>query len=182
LAILDNTGIPMVGGVDALVVLLAIGRPSQAYWGAAAATIGSLIGGLILFLIARKGGEEYLHRYTSRGRGGRLRRWFQEYGLVTVFVPALVPIPLPMKIFVIASGALEVRPLAFLLVLAAARIPRYVMFAWLGTKFGPDTWPYLRDHIWQLVLFSIGLFLVLYLTIRVMHRRIVTKSQITGSD
>jgi membrane protein YqaA with SNARE-associated domain len=171
LAIIDNTGVPMIGGVDFLVVLMAVLRPSQVYASVAAAIAGSLIGGMILFLIARKGGEEYLHRYTSHGRGKRLRAWFMEYGLITVFVPALVPIPLPLKVFILSAGALEVPPLRFLLVFTAARIPRYLLFAWLGIRLGNETWPYLRDHIWQLLLFSAVLFAVLYLAIRFWHAR-----------
>jgi len=161
----------MISGVDAFVVLVAIVNPSQAYWTAAAAVAGSLIGSMILFLIARKGGEEYLHRYTSHGRGARLRAWFLEYGLLTVFVPALVPIPLPLKIFILSAGALEVPPLRFFLIFAVARVPRYLLFAWLGTRLGPQTWPYLRGHIPALLLFSAGLFIVLYLGIRFWHGR-----------
>ena len=41
----------MIGGVDAFVVLIAIANPSQAYWSAAMAIGGSLIGAMILFLI-----------------------------------------------------------------------------------------------------------------------------------
>jgi len=161
----------MIGGVDAFVVLIAIADPSQAYFSAAAAIAGSLVGGMILFLIARKGGEEYLHRYTSHGRGARLRAWFLEYGLLTVFVPALVPIPMPLKIFILSAGALEVPPLRFFIIFALARIPRYILFAWLGTRLGSQTWPYLRGHIAGLLLFSAGLFVVLYLGIRFWHAR-----------
>jgi len=160
----------MIGGVDALVVLLAVANRSQAYGAVAAAVAGSLIGGMILFLIARKGGEEYLHRYTSQGRGARLRAWFMEYGLLTVFIPALVPIPLPLKIFILSAGALEVPPARFLIVFLAGRIPRYVLFAWLGMHLGAETWPYLRSHVWQLVLLSAGLFVVLYFGIRFQHQ------------
>jgi membrane protein YqaA with SNARE-associated domain len=177
-AIIDNIGVPMIGGVDAFVVLVAVADPSQAYWSAAAAVAGSLIGGMTLFLIARKGGEEYLHRYTSHGRGARLRAWFQEYGLLTVFVPALVPIPMPLKIFILSAGALEVPPLRFFIVYALARIPRYILFAWLGTRFGSQTWPYLRGHIAGLALFSAGLFIVLYLAIKfwdARHPRVAPK-------
>jgi uncharacterized membrane protein YdjX (TVP38/TMEM64 family) len=124
---------------------------------------------MILFLIARKGGEEYLHRYTSHGRGARLRAWFLEYGLLTVFVPALVPIPMPLKIFILSAGALEVPPLRFFIIFALARIPRYILFAWLGTRLGTQTWPYLRGHIPGLALLSAGLFIVLYLGIRFWH-------------
>jgi membrane protein YqaA with SNARE-associated domain len=169
LAIVDNIGVPMIGGVDAFVVLIAIADPSQAYWSAATAAAGSLIGGMVLFLIARKGGEEYLHRYTSLGRGARLRAWFLEYGLLTVFVPALVPIPLPLKIFILSAGALEVPLVRFFIILAVARIPRYYLFAWLGTRLGSQTWPYLRGHIPGLLLFSAGLFIVLYLGIKFWH-------------
>jgi uncharacterized membrane protein YdjX (TVP38/TMEM64 family) len=158
----------MVGGVDALIVLVAVLDPSEAYWAAAAAIIGSVAGSLILFVIARRGGEAYLLRYTSSGRGQRLRAWFLEYGLLTVFVPAVVPvIPLPLKIFILSAGAMGVRPLTFGLVLAGARIPRYLFLAWLGTKLGKDTLPYLRHHIWELVGLAVVLFVVLYFTVRV---------------
>jgi membrane protein YqaA with SNARE-associated domain len=176
LAIIDNTGVPMVGGVDVLVVLVAVLRPAQVYASVAAAIAGSLIGGMILFLIARKGGEEYLHRYTSQGRGKRLRAWFMEYGLITVFVAALSPIPLPLKIFILSAGALEVPPLRFLLVFAAARIPRYLLFAWLGLRLGTETGPYLREHLWQLLLISTALFAALYLAIRLWHARRVRRA------
>ena len=99
----------------------------------------------MLFLIARKGGEEYHRRHTSSARGAKLRAWFHEYGLLTVFVPAFVPvIPLPLKIFIISAGALEESPVTFSIVLLAARIPRYMFLAWLGSRLGADTIPYLR--------------------------------------
>jgi membrane protein YqaA with SNARE-associated domain len=177
LAIADSTGVPMVGGVDALIVLVAIMNQSQAYLAAASAILGSLVGSLILFLIARKGGEEYHRRHTSSARGSKLRAWFHEYGLLTVFVPAIVPIiPLPLKIFIISAGALEESPVTFSLVLLAARIPRYLFLAWLGLRLGNDTIPFLRQHIWELILLASALFVALYLLVRIVHDRRVSKS------
>ena len=69
LAVLDSGGIPIVGGVDALVVAVAAIDHSQAYWAAAAAIAGSVGGSLFLFFLARKGGEVYLHRHTLSSRG-----------------------------------------------------------------------------------------------------------------
>lgn len=161
----------MVGGVDAVVVLIAVLDHEQAYWAAVAAVAGSLIGSLIPFYIARKGGERYLQRYTMSGRGAKFRAWFMEYGLLTVFVPAVVPvIPLPLKVFILSAGAMEVSPITFTLVLAAARIPRYMFLAWMGTKLGKDTGPYLRDHLWVFVGFAVGLFALLYLAIALTRR------------
>jgi membrane protein YqaA with SNARE-associated domain len=178
LGLLDSTGIPMVGGVDLYIVLVAMVDRSQGYLAAVAAIAGSLIGSLLLFLIARKGGEEYHRRHTSGPRGAKLRAWFHEYGLVTVFVPAFVPvIPLPLKIFIISAGALEESPVTFSIVLLAARIPRYMFLAWLGSRLGAATIPYLRQHIWGLVLFAAALFVLLYLGVRIAHSYRVNKSK-----
>lgn len=171
LAIIDSAGIPMIGGVDALIVLVSVWDPRQGYEAAVAGIAGSIIGNLILFLLARKGGEQYLHRYTSDGRGQRFRAWFVKYGLLTIFVPALVIVPLPLKLFVLSAGALDGNVVKFVVVMLAARIPRYFFLAWLGTRLGKDTLPYLRHHAWQLLLFGVVLFVVLYFAIRWEHRR-----------
>jgi membrane protein YqaA with SNARE-associated domain len=172
LAILDSGGLPMVGGVDALVVAVAALDHSQAYWAAAAAIAGSLLGSLFLFYVARKGGEAYLHRHTLSRRGKQFRAWFLEYGLLTVFVPAFVPvIPLPVKIFILSAGALGVSPAKFTMVLVAARTSRYFFLAWLGTRFGKDTLPYLRQHLWELIVLAATLFVILYYGIRWLHHR-----------
>jgi membrane protein YqaA with SNARE-associated domain len=161
----------MIAGVDTLVVLISAWNPVQGYLAALAGTAGSLAGNLLLFFIARKGGEPYLERYTSSGRGARLRAWFAEYGLLTIFVPAFVMVPMPLKIFVLSAGAMGVTPLRFVTVMLAARIPRYLFLAWLGTRLGKDTIPYLRHHAWEFFLFAVALFAVLYFAVRYMDRR-----------
>ena len=173
----------MIGGVDAVIVLIAMASRSQAYLAAACAILGSLTGSLILFMIARKGGEEYHRHHTSSTRGSRFRAWFHEYGLLTVFVPAFVPvIPLPLKIFIISAGALEESTWTFSIVLLSARIPRYFFLAWLGTRLGADTLPYLRQHIWGLVLLASALFVALYFGVRIVHDRRMAKVQPTGPE
>lgn len=171
LAVLDSAGVPIPGGVDALLIFVAVVNHSVAYSSAVAAVVGSVIGSLVLFFIARKGGEHYLHRYTSSGKGARLKAWFLEYGMLTVFVPACVPIPMPLKVFILSAGALGVNPLTFALVITAARIPRYFFLAWLGTNLGDQTLPYLKSHLGALVVFSLVLFGLLYLLIKMIDRK-----------
>ena len=161
----------MIAGVDALVVLIASLHREQGYLAAATATAGSMVGNLLLFFIGRKGGEAYLARYTASGRGARLRAWFAEYGLLTIFVPAFVVVPLPLKVFVLSAGAMGVGPLRFALVLLVSRLPRYFFLAWLGTRLGRDTIPYLQHHVWQLLLFAVLLFAALYFLIKFEHGR-----------
>ena len=106
---------------------------------------GSLIGSSILFAIARKGGDLMLSRQLATPRGARMHRWFERYGLITVFVPALSPLPLPMKVPVFCAGALKVRWSYFLGVVFAARLPRYFALAFFGARYGAQTLLYLRD-------------------------------------
>jgi membrane protein YqaA with SNARE-associated domain len=144
-------GIPLVGGVDALLITVSVVNSSQAYLAAICAIIGSLAGSAVLFGIARKGGEALLSKHTSGRHGARLRRWFESYGLVTVFIPALSPIPMPMKVPVFCAGALEVRWSFFLAVVFAARTLRYLALAYLAIRFGSGTLPFLASH-WEVIL------------------------------
>jgi membrane protein YqaA with SNARE-associated domain len=146
LAVLDSAGLPVVGGVDALLITFASMHPSHAYAGAVCAVVGSVAGSVALFYIARKGGEAFLAKHISRGLGARLHRWFYRYGLVTVFIPALSPIPLPMKIPVFCAGALQVRVSYFAAVVLAARVIRYFALAYFGAKYGQQTFAYITSH------------------------------------
>lgn len=171
LAILDGAGLPVPGGVDILVVFLATKSPESPYTLAAFAVAGSVLGNLILFSIARKGGQVYLDKRTSSGRAARFRQWFHHYGLLTVFISALVPLPvMPMKAFVLCAGALGSSILAFVGVFLLARVIRYCALAYLGSQMGDQAMVYLKHNVWNLVALAAGLFVVLYLMIKVVDR------------
>jgi membrane protein YqaA with SNARE-associated domain len=169
--LIDGAGLPNPSGPDILLLLFATAVPSQAMLGAACVTAGSLLGSFFLYSIARKGGEAYLERHTMSPRGRKLREWFQHYGLVTVFVPGLVPIPMPLKLFVICAGGFSIHRGAFLATLAAARIPRYFALAWLGAQLGENSLQWLKDHKWQFLGFATALFAALFLLIRIVDHR-----------
>jgi len=169
---IDGAGLPNPGGPDYLVLFLAWTSPETAWLSAALATAGALAGSFVLFWIARKGGEKYLEAKASGPRAMKFRGWFQRYGLITVFIPALVPvIPLPMKVFVICAGALGVRPAAFLAVMAAGKIPRFFFFAWLGKSLGEHSTQWLKDHRWHFLAAALGLAVLLCLLVKLADRR-----------
>jgi membrane protein YqaA with SNARE-associated domain len=171
LAILDGAGLTIPGGVDVLVVFLATKYPDSVLLLATFAVTGSLLGNLILFSIARKGGQLYIDKRTASGAGARFRKWFHHYGLLTVFIAALVPLPImPMKIFVLCSGALGSSILAFSAVFFVARVLRYWGLAYLGSQMGDKAMLYLRQNVWYLVAFAVALFVVLYLLVKVFDR------------
>src|SRR5579863_3488460 len=94
LATIESAGIPNPGGTDALLLVLAIARPQEAMLCAALAAAGSLIGSVIFYEITRRGGEKFLAKYGTGGNTQKFREWFGRYGLITVFIPALLPIPI----------------------------------------------------------------------------------------
>jgi membrane protein DedA with SNARE-associated domain len=168
-AVIENAGPPTPGGTDFFLLFLAAARPSDAMLCAALTTLGSLIGSAIFFEIVRRGGEKLLVRYTSSGRGARFRDWSRRYGLVTVFVSALVPLPgLPFKAIVACAGAMGVSRSRFMLVLAPARVLRYLALAYLGQQLGEkDSEAWLKSHFWLLL----GLVTLLGLALWALIRR-----------
>jgi membrane protein YqaA with SNARE-associated domain len=170
-ALLDGAGVPVPGGVDVLIVYLANRMPEQLLWLTFVAVLGSVTGNLFLYSIARRGGQLFLDKRASSGRAKKFRRWFDRYGLATVFVSALVPLPImPMKIFVFCAGALGSDPLRFVLVFVSARIPRYLGLALMGRAMGEDALGYLRENVWYLAGFAALLLLVLMALVRLAER------------
>jgi membrane protein YqaA with SNARE-associated domain len=170
LSVLDSAGIPIVGGVDALLVAVAVNKPAEAYFAALLAVIGSLAGSLILFFIARKGGEVLLMRHITGNTGARLHLWFQRWGLATVFIPAVSPIPMPLKIPVFCAGALQVRLTYFVVVVVAARTIRYFAFAYLAVHYGNDAFQYLKTHRGQMAAGALALAAALTIGMRLFQK------------
>ncbi|MFB3825628.1 MAG: YqaA family protein [Bryobacteraceae bacterium] len=170
LAVIDSAGIPVSVGMDALLIVLGAKAPQAAWIGAGMAVAGSMIGNLILFLAARKGGSRFVKRKEA-GSPGRFRHWFNRYGLVTVFIPAMVPIPLPLKVFVITAGMLRTRIASFFVVVLAARVIRYFGEAWLGVKLGQESVHFLKDHVWTLTGGAALMFAAIYMLLRFNDRR-----------
>jgi len=171
LSILDSAGVPVAGVFDALLILIAVERPGVAWLCAGLAVAGSTIGNFVLFWTARRGGQRFMEKAAPEGRAAKFRQWFSRYGLVTVFVPALVPIPMPLKLFVISAGVLGTVPAEFIGVILAARILRYFGEVWLGVTLGKESPAFLKTHAWNFAAGAILLFAILYLFIRIRGRR-----------
>ncbi len=166
LSILDSSGVPVAGVFDALLILIAVEQPSVAWLCAGMAVAGSTVGNVILFWMARKGGQGFMNRAAPEGRAAKFRHWFRRYGMVTVLVPALVPIPMPLKLFVISAGVTGTALGEFVAVVLIARVLRYFGEAWLGITLGRESTRFLTTHAWDFVAGAVALFLVLYGFIR----------------
>jgi membrane protein DedA with SNARE-associated domain len=159
----DSLGIPLPAVIDFYLLGVTIKTPEMGYLAAAMAVIGSASGNYLLFHAARYGGNRFLKPEAPDSRREKFRLWFARYGLLTVFIPAVVPfLPLPLKFFVVSAGCMKTRTSHFVAVVVAARLARYFGMVWLAVKLGQDAHGFLTHNAWNMaaVLLAIGLALV----------------------
>ncbi len=155
---------------DLLLIQLAMQRPARMPLYALMATSGSVLGCVLLYFIARKGGEALFHRKAGK-HAHAIRHWVEQNGFVGMLIAALLPPPTPFKIFVFAAGVFEVPLLSYTTAITIARLFRYFGIGYLAIRYGADALPYLMHHKLQVTVFVISLVIVSYVLSRLLLRR-----------
>jgi membrane protein YqaA with SNARE-associated domain len=155
---------------DLLLIQLSINAPSRMPLYAAAATIGSVLGCVLLYYIARKGGEAFFEK-NAGVHGATARHWVEQNGFVGMLVAALLPPPTPFKVFVFAAGVFEVPVGSFTLAILIARVLRYFTVGYLAMRFGHYALPYLAEHKLQVAMVVLVFVVVSYLLSRLILRK-----------
>jgi membrane protein YqaA with SNARE-associated domain len=131
---------------DYLVVGRCFKQPSAAFYFPLFAAIGSVIGCLALYTIMRRGGQALLRRRFKRENIERAERAYARYGFLAIAIPALLPPPMPFKIFVATAGTLEYPRWKFLLTVMLARSFRYYVEGILAVYYGRRVLLFLKDN------------------------------------
>src|SRR5437763_13348244 len=120
IVIIDQSFVPIPGGIDMLLILLTAGRPQLwwLYWSMALA--GALLGAYITYMISKKGGKEALKKKLPRRHIEKVEKGFAKGGFVGLFVAGLLPPPLPMVPVVVGAGALQYPTRKFLLAVGSS--------------------------------------------------------------
>jgi len=136
-SVVDSSPIPLpLPGSTDLLLLWQVAHRGDPWLLTPCAIAGSIVGGYTTWLTGRRGGEAALQHYVPARLLGRVVRWVQHHSTLAVFIPALLPPPIPLLPFALASGALGVSRNRFLAVFGAARSLRYSFVAWLGVAYG----------------------------------------------
>ena len=131
---------------DYLVVGRCFKYPSAAFYFPLFAAIGSVIGCLLLYTIMRRGGQALLRRRFKRENIERVERAYARYGFLAIAIPALLPPPMPFKIFVATAGTLEYPRWKFLVTVMIARSVRYYVEGILAVFYGRRVLLFMRDN------------------------------------
>lgn len=131
---------------DYLVVGRCFRQPHAVFYFPLFAAIGSVIGCNILYSIVRHGGQAVLRKRFPIASIKRVERAYERFGFFAIAIPAILPPPLPFKIFVATAGALEYPRWKFLLTVMIARSLRYYVEGILAVFYGRRVLLFLRDN------------------------------------
>ena len=153
---------------DYLVVGRCFRQPSAVYYFPLFAAIGSVIGCNLLYTIVRRGGQAVLRRKFPIASIKRVERAYERFGFFAIAIPAVLPPPLPFKIFVATAGALEYPRWKFLLTVMIARSFRYYVEGILAVFYGRRVLIFLRDNglvivsiVATLALIALGVYILI---------------------
>jgi membrane protein YqaA with SNARE-associated domain len=110
------------------------------------ATLGSVAGCYVIYALAEKGGEAFLQKRLKQSHTSRVLGLYQKHGLLALMIPALLPPPAPFKLFVLAAGVANVRPVPFVVAIAVARGARYLALGWLAITYGDTALDLMRTR------------------------------------
>ena len=135
LAILDSSSIPMP--IDPLVIGYVAQDHARCLIYCLMAALGSAIGSMVPYYVGRAGGELFLLKRINRARYEKLRDRFEKQEFLAIMVPAMMPPPMPVKLFELAAGVFEMRPLTYFLAIFAGKFVRFLLWALIVVFFGP---------------------------------------------
>ena len=143
---LDSSLLSLPEVNDYLVVARCFTHPRAVFFFPLFAAIGSVIGCLLLYTILRRGGQAVLHRRFRVEHVQKVERAYARFGILALAVPALLPPPMPFKIFVATAGALQFPRRRFLLTILIARSLRYYTEGTLAVFYGERVVRFLKDN------------------------------------
>lgn len=159
-AALDSSFLSLPQINDILVVLMVTQHKSWMLYYAAMATLGSVVGCYTIYYLAEKGGEAFLRKRLKPGHVERTLGLYRRHGLLALMVPALLPPPAPFKLFVLAAGLAEVRPLQFVVAITIARGARYLALGLLAVYYGDTALELMRTRGRDIALGVVAVILV----------------------
>lgn len=124
LAVADSSLLSLPEVNDIITVTRVAHNPGEVVFFPLLPAVGSVLGCLALYRIARQG-RDFLNKKFHPQVLERVEALYQRWGLLALAIPALLPPPLPFKVFVAMAGALGYPLRRFIATVMIARTVRY---------------------------------------------------------
>jgi len=142
--IVDSSSIPFP--VELLLIPLTLAQPAHLLLYVTLATLGSTIGSAILFGLARRFGGHWVEKKIPPRTFRKIHAAFENYDVMAVAVPAMMPPGFPFKFFVLVAGLFEMSWTNFVLTMFVGRYVRYFLEAWLALRYGGEVVTMVKHH------------------------------------
>jgi len=154
---------------DPLLMAICFAHPKKWWSSALWCTVGSVLGGVLAWLIGygfwEVLGQPIVEFYQGEEVFAKVEGWYAEWGFFAVFMAALTPIP--YKIFTIASGVFQFSLMGLIVASLIGRGIRFFMITFTIRLFGPVIRPHLERYleVSAIVMFLLGVVGVLVLKV-----------------
>ena len=135
LAVIDSSTIPVP--IDALLIDYVANDHRRFLLYCFMAAFGSAVGSLLPYYLGRAGGELFLLKRINRQRYEQMRDRFEKQEFLAIMVPAMMPPPMPVKLFEFAAGVFEMKPLWFFSAILVGKFVRFLIWAIITITYGP---------------------------------------------
>lgn len=179
---LDSSLLSLPEVNDYITIARVANNPHEVYYFPVFPAIGSMVGCLLLYHIAKRG-EQFVSRRFHPRQLDRVKGIYRRWGLIALIIPALLPPPMPFKVFVVTAGVLGYPVGRFALVIMIARTIRYYFWGTLAYFFRDEVRKmidWLGENLLE-ILFALLILLVIVLASRWYFKRLRTGSSRGGS-
>ena len=137
LAFIDSALFPLPTSMDGAVIGYVVQDHRKFLLYCLMAAFASAIGSLVPYYVGRAGGELFLLKRINRERYEKMRDRFERQEFMAIMVPAMMPPPMPIKLFEFAAGVFEMKPLPFAIAIFIGKFIQFLVCALITIFYGP---------------------------------------------
>ncbi len=148
---------------DVLLMAIVLADRERAWRSAWIATAGSVLGGLLGYLIGWGfwgAASDLFYRFVpgfTPETYARVSDLYERHNFWVVFTAGFTPIP--YKVFTIAAGVARISVATFFIASAVSRGARFLLVAGLLYRFGPPIRRFIDRHLWWLSILFVALLI-----------------------
>jgi membrane protein YqaA with SNARE-associated domain len=181
LALIDSALVPLPMSMDGVVIGYVASDHRKFLLYCVMAAVASAIGSLVPYYVGRAGGELVLLKRINRERYEKMRDRFESQEFLAIMIPAMMPPPMPIKLFEFGAGVFEMKPLPFMTAIFCGKLIQFLVCALITIFYGPTIAHTARmavhEHLGLVLLVSgvVGIGLLVYVLRKIFDGRRGTK-------
>lgn len=153
---------------DVLLIALAIALPTKAFRYAAVCSVGSVLGGMLGYVIGLEFyevlGRKIIEFYSLEEQYNTVRLLYEKNAFFSIAIAGFTPIP--YKVFTIAAGAFQVSFATLVYASAVSRPARFFLVAGLFYLFGSRIKPFIDKYFEVLTLVFVVLLVLGFVVVK----------------